>query len=151
MLLTLTYILILTVSWVVSRLSRLSEGHVPILVKVLPQGLGPVPGAVPLLAWAPLLGVGARVLPDSHEVPVPVPGVVAALAAQAGIVAAVVPEVARVEAAPTSAHEAGVKATVADVVPRIEAGAKVPGDGGILGEIVGAVAGGAGEAALVAE
>ena len=130
-------------------MSRLAQRHIAVSDKVLPQGLGPVPGAVPVTARAPLLALRPRRVPDSDQVPVPVPGVVAALAAQARVVAAVIPKISRVE--PTSAHVTGVKAAVSAVTPRVEAGAKVPGDGGVLGEVVGAVAGGTGEATLVAE
>ena len=98
-----------------------------------------VVGAVPVIAWAPLLTLRPRGVPDSDQVPVPIPGVIAA----------VVSQIARVEA--TAAHVTGVKATVSSVSPRIESGAKVPGDGGVLREVVVTVAGGAGEAALVAE
>ena len=98
-----------------------------------------VVGAVPVIARAPLLALRSRVVPDSYQVSIPVPGVIAA----------VVSQISWVEA--TAAHVAGVKATVSPVSPRIESGAKVPGDGGVLGEVVVAVAGGAGEAALVAE
>ena len=109
-----------------------------------------VVGAVPVIAWAPLLTLRPRGVPDSDQVPVPVTGVVAAVVSKiARVVAAIVSQIARVEA--TAAHVTGVKATVSAVSPRIESGAKVPGDGGVLGEVVVAVAGGAGEAALVAE
>ena len=143
--------LTLTISWIVSRLARLPKSHISIPDKVLPQGLGPVSGAVPIITRTPLLVVRARSVPDSDQVPIPVPGVIAALAAQHRVVAAVVADISWVKLAPFAAHVTGVKAAFSDDISRIESGAEVPGYGGVLGEVIGAVAGGAGETALDSE
>ena len=112
-------------------------------------------------------------LDNTHQVTaglaaVPVAWVIATVAAAhvahhvAGVEAAVAAHVAGVKAAVSAAHVAGVEAAipavagieagVAAAVAGVEAAAEVAGDGGVLGEVVGAGAGGAaGEAALVAE